>query len=110
MKSSTVPVVSEPVPAVVGMAMSGESCFRTGRPLPRGALTKSRNSASGWLTYRFAILAVSMTEPPPTARKPSAPDFLANSIAPVNLTSESPLTNLTSNLSVLYELYQIFRN
>lgn len=42
-----VPVVSEPVPAVVGTAMSGLSGFEIGRPLPRGAFTKSRNSASG---------------------------------------------------------------
>ena len=43
----TVPVVSEPVPAVVGIAMSGDNGFFTGSPLPNGALTKSRNSASG---------------------------------------------------------------
>ena len=44
---NTVPVVSEPVPAVVGMAMSGDNGFFTGSPLPNGALTKSRNPASG---------------------------------------------------------------
>ncbi|KAF7174493.1 hypothetical protein CNMCM6106_008935 [Aspergillus hiratsukae] len=42
-----VPVVSEPVPAVVGTATSGRRAFVTGSPLPRGALTKSRKSASG---------------------------------------------------------------
>lgn len=42
-----VPVVSLPVPAVVGMAMSGWSLRSMGRPLPRGAFTKSRKSASG---------------------------------------------------------------
>jgi hypothetical protein len=42
-----VPVVSEPVPAVVGTATRGRSFFSIGRPFPRGALTKSRKSASG---------------------------------------------------------------
>lgn len=42
-----VPVVSEPVPAVVGTAMSGRSDFLIGRPLPTGAFTKSSKSASG---------------------------------------------------------------
>ena len=95
-----VPVVSEPVPAVVGIAMSGESDLRIGWPLPRGALTKSRNWASGWFTYRFAILAVSMTEPPPTAMKPSAPDFLAKSIASVSLCQLRYIGRSTSSLLV----------
>lgn len=42
-----VPVVSEPVPAVVGTAIRGLRGLSMGRPLPRGALTKSRKSASG---------------------------------------------------------------
>lgn len=42
-----VPVVSDPVPAVVGTAMSGRRTLSTGMPLPMGALTKSRSSASG---------------------------------------------------------------
>jgi len=84
-KRVTVPVVSEPVPAVVGIAISGDSDFRIGRPFPRGALTKSRNSASGWFKYKFAILAVSMTEPPPTAINPSTPASLVNLIASVKL-------------------------
>src|SRR5690348_14593115 len=41
------PVVSEPVPAVVGTAMRGLRGLSIGRPLPRGALTKSRKSALG---------------------------------------------------------------
>jgi hypothetical protein len=41
-----VPVVSEPVPAVVGIAMRGNSFEGMGFPLPSGALTKSRKSAS----------------------------------------------------------------
>lgn len=41
-----VPVVSEPVPAVVGMAIRGRREAVMGRPRPRGALTKSRKSAS----------------------------------------------------------------
>lgn len=60
-----VPVVSEPVPAVVGTATSGFKGLVIGRPLPRGALTKSRKSASWKTVYRFINLAVSMTEPPP---------------------------------------------
>lgn len=62
-----VPVVSEPVPAVVGTAMSGFNDLVTGKPLPRGALTKSRKSASGNDVYKFMSLAVSMTDPPPTS-------------------------------------------
>ena len=42
-----VPVVSEPVPAVVGMAINGKRDRVMGLPLPRGAFTKSRKSASG---------------------------------------------------------------
>lgn len=38
MSTMAEPVVSEPVPAVVGIAMSGRSVPRTGRPLPTGAL------------------------------------------------------------------------
>src|SRR3569833_234320 len=76
-----VPVVSLPVPAVVGMAMRGFSGLSMGRPLPRGALTKSRKSASGYEVYRFMSLAVSMTEPPPTARKASGSKGLAQSMA-----------------------------
>ena len=34
-----VPVVSEPVPAVVGMQIRGLRCLSIGRPLPRGVLT-----------------------------------------------------------------------
>lgn len=56
-----VPVVSLPVPAVVGTAIKGRSALVMGRPRPRGALTKSRKSASGKHVYRFMSLAVSMT-------------------------------------------------
>lgn len=41
-----VPVVSLPVPAVVGTAIKGRSGLVMGRPRPRGAFTKSRKSAS----------------------------------------------------------------
>ena len=68
-----VPVVSDPVPAVVGTAMRGYKAFVIGRPLPSGALTKSRKSALGKFVYRFMSFAVSMTLPPPTARKASGP-------------------------------------
>jgi len=35
------PVVSEPVPAVVGTAIRGRKGWDTGKPFPIGALTKS---------------------------------------------------------------------
>jgi len=41
-----VPVVSEPVPAVVGIAIRGLRVWDMGKPFPMGALTKSRRSAS----------------------------------------------------------------
>jgi hypothetical protein len=41
-----VPVVSEPVPAVVGTAMRGRRLWEMGKPWPIGALTKSMRSAS----------------------------------------------------------------
>lgn len=72
-----VPVVSDPVPAVVGTAIRGSSGFSIGRPAPSGALTKSRNAASGYAVYRFISFAVSMTDPPPTARKASGCRFCA---------------------------------
>lgn len=40
-----VPVVSDPVPAVVGTAMRGDNGLVIGKPFPSGALTKSRKSA-----------------------------------------------------------------
>lgn len=76
-----VPVVSDPVPAVVGTATRGLRGLSIGRPLPRGALTKSRKSASGYEVYRFISLAVSMTDPPPTARNASGLKGLAQSMA-----------------------------
>lgn len=42
-----VPVVSDPVPAVVGIAIRGSSFLSIGRPFPSGAFTKSRKSAFG---------------------------------------------------------------
>lgn len=41
MSRITAPVVSEPVPAVVGTAIKGRKGLDTGKPLPIGALTKS---------------------------------------------------------------------
>lgn len=46
MSRIAVPVVSEPVPAVVGMAMRGFRAWDIGNPLPTGALIKSKRSAS----------------------------------------------------------------
>lgn len=42
-----VPVVSLPVPDVVGTAIKGRRALVMGRPRPKGAFTKSRNSACG---------------------------------------------------------------
>ena len=78
-----VPVVSEPVPAVVGIAIRGNKVLVMGSPLPTGALMKSIKSASlytenlegrrfvacannRWNSYKLAAFAVSMTLPPPT--------------------------------------------
>ena len=44
--SIAVPVVSEPVPAVVGIAMSGRKAWLIGSPFPTGAFMKSNRSAS----------------------------------------------------------------
>ena len=59
------PVVSDPVPDVVGQAMCGRTGPGTLRPSPIGAFTYAMNSA-GCDAYRFAALHVSITEPPPT--------------------------------------------
>ena len=59
------PVVSDPVPDVVGHAMCGLTGPGTFCPPPIGAFTYVMNSA-GCDAYRFAALQVSMTEPPPT--------------------------------------------
>ena len=98
-----VPVVSEPVPAVVGTATSGKSFEGMGKPLPNGALTKSRKSASvyisvvkeqqvndiipGKVVYKFMSFAVSITLPPPTARNASGLYLLLTSIAAFTLSS-----------------------
>jgi len=75
------PVVSEPVPAVVGIAMCGRSVPGTGRPFPTGALTKSSSSWEGKVAKRLAALAVSITEPPPTETKASQSFSRAKSMA-----------------------------
>ena len=46
MSRMAVPVVSEPVPAVVGMAMRGIKVLAIGKPFPTGALMKSMRSES----------------------------------------------------------------
>ena len=83
MSRIAVPVVSEPVPAVVGTAIKGRKALAIGRPFPIGALMKSNKSASLYTenlqgisrerdgtdrnpTYKLAALAVSITLPPPT--------------------------------------------
>ncbi|OPY92390.1 MAG: hypothetical protein A4E73_01187 [Syntrophaceae bacterium PtaU1.Bin231] len=61
-------VTSEPVPAVVGTATSG----RSGRRSAPAPLKRMRSSAPSE-TRMLTALAVSMTEPPPTARIASHP-------------------------------------
>lgn len=86
MSRIAVPVVSEPVPAVVGIAIRGNKVLVIGKPFPMGTLIKSMRSASLYTenldrislngveekervkAYRFAALAVSMTLPPPTLK------------------------------------------
>ena len=73
---------SLPVPAVVGMQASGATS--SGRPMPsapRGIRKKPSCSRAlpPWVNTASATLAVSITEPPPTARKESAPASLAAS-------------------------------
>ena len=46
MSSIAVPVVSEPVPAVVGIAIRGDKVLVIGKPFPTGALMKSMRSES----------------------------------------------------------------
>ena len=50
---------------------SGLRSLVTGWPLPTGAFVKSSSSFSGQQDRRLATLAVSITDPPPTARNPS---------------------------------------
>ena len=76
-------VASEPVPDVVGMARCGRSGAGGLRPPPTGGLTYSMTGA-GWVTIRFAALAVSMLDPPPTETKPSTPASSAKSAASWN--------------------------
>ena len=73
---------SDPVPAVVGMQASG--AIGSGAPIPssaRGIRKKPSCSRAEppWVNSASAILAVSITEPPPTARNESAPAALASS-------------------------------
>jgi hypothetical protein len=71
---------SEPVPAVVGMQASGAmSC---GRPIP--SLSRGIRKKPSWsrasppcVNTASATFAVSITEPPPTARNESAPASFA---------------------------------
>lgn len=73
-------------------AMSGFRAPVIGFPLPIGALTKSRKSASGWHAYRLAALQVSITEPPPTATNTSNEFFLANAMASLKLQHTQKVT------------------
>ena len=62
------------------MARCGFSGAGGLRPSPIGGFTYSI-TAAGWLTIRFATLAVSMLEPPPTETKPSTSASSAKSAA-----------------------------
>ena len=71
---------SLPVPAVVGMHASG--AMSSGRPMPsssRGMRKKPSCSRASppWVKTASATLAVSITDPPPTARNESAPASFA---------------------------------
>ena len=90
------PVVSLPVPEVVGMAISGFSGPGTGLPSPIGAFTYARKSA-GHVAYKFAAFAVSMLDPPPTATYPSKLPSVANAIASLNDTSVGSTLTLSNS-------------
>src|SRR5262245_62965385 len=64
-------VDSDPVPAVVGTAISGLSGSRGALPAPIGGVTKS-SSSPGCVVSRLTALAVSMDDPPPTATPSSS--------------------------------------
>ena len=74
------PVVSLPVPQVVGHAMCGFSLPGIGLALPIGALMYAMRS-SGYVDSRLAAFAVSITEPPPSETKPSNAPSRANAAA-----------------------------
>ena len=66
MSTTQMVVDSDPVPAVVGMAMRGLSGSHGVLPSPMGGVTKS-SSSPGCVVSRLTALAVSIEEPPPTA-------------------------------------------
>ncbi len=69
-------VTSEAVAAVVGMQKMGKertSCPRRGLPT-----TNSHTSVSPWATRPPIALAASITDPPPKASTPSAPNAVAS--------------------------------
>ena len=69
--STHMAVLSEPVPAVVGTAISGLS-WRPGRAAPADRLVDVvHQAAPSSVVSRFTALAVSMDDPPPTATNPS---------------------------------------
>ena len=73
-------VLSLPVPAVVGRAISGFRGFVGARPSPIGGFRYVKTVPS-FVESRFIALAVSMTEPPPTATNPSTPAWRAQAAA-----------------------------
>lgn len=87
MRVSTTHIVvdSAPVPAVVGVAISGFIGWVGTSPRPMGGVMKSSNSPE-WLVNSFTALAVSIAEPPPTATTHSQSTSRANSTAsPIDL-------------------------
>jgi hypothetical protein len=76
-----VPVVSEPVPAVVGMAIRGRRARVMGWPSPSGAGMNESSDEEAYTLKRFISFAVSITLPPPTARNASGRIPRAKSMA-----------------------------
>jgi hypothetical protein len=63
---------SLPVPAVVGIAITGGSCLGMKRSPPRASSNSSKD-LSGTLARTMMSLATSIAAPPPRATMPSAP-------------------------------------
>ena len=90
-------VLSAPVPAVVGMAMSGSRGCVGARPAPIGGLRYSARSPS-FVASRFIALAVSITDPPPTATQPSGRSARAH--APASR-SDSSVGSMWTSVKVI---------
>ena len=94
------PVVSLPVPEVVGIANNGFKGPGTGTAFPIGAFTYSKKSA-GYVAYKFAALAVSILEPPPTATYPSNFPSIAKRMASLNDSSVGSTLTLSKTFTLI---------